>query len=328
MPRFTFGYELCFSCRSSGTDARDRLASAITHSSVNRADFLSGSAAVLAAAAAPANVEQVAGGRTFVVPFASAPYPHASRAQGHTYQGKLFDAAQHYSSSDVGIFVPDGFRPRNGAIDLVVHFYGWKHDVAATLRTYRLREQLVQSRRNAILVVPEGPTNSPDSGFGKLELDDGGFQRFIAELSSWLQRTGISSTTRVGRIVLSAHSGGYGGAGGVLTRGGMNDAITDVMLFDSAYGYYDAFAAWARVPQHHLLSIFTDDTSTGNTVLMGKVQAASPNLYVWLAEDMTLARLQTRTPTFVLTTSVAHDDLLQKYSWYSLFLQSTALEST
>ena len=58
---------------------------------------------------------------------------------------------------------------------------------------------------------------------------------------------------------------------------------------------------------------------------MGKLQASVPNLYVWLAEDMTLARLTTRAPTFVLTTSVAHDELLQKYDWYSLFLQTTAL---
>lgn len=288
---------------------------------------MSGSAAVLAAAAAPQQVEQVAGGRTFIVPFPSAPYPHASRAQGHAYQGQLFDAAGHYSNSDVGIFVPDAFRPRNGGIDLVVHFYGWKHDVAATLRRYRIREQLVSSRRNAILVIPEGPTFAPDSGFGKLELDDGGFRRFIEDVLAWLQRSGIAPASRAGRIVLTAHSGGYGGAGGVLTRGGINDAITDVILFDSAYGYYDAFAAWARAPQHHLLSIFTDDTSTGNTVLMGKLQSPTPNLYVWLAEDMTPARLQTRTPTFILTTSVAHDDLLQKYSWYSLFLQTTALDA-
>jgi hypothetical protein len=292
---------------------------------MNRAEFLAATAATLATPAPSLQVNQVPGGRTFVVPFASAPYPHASRANGHRYQGRLYDAAQHYSNSDVAIFIPQGWHAENDAVDLIVHFYGWKHDIAATLATYRLREQLVASRRNAILVVPEGPTNAPDSGFGKLELDDGGFQRFISDVLTWLQQSGISQTNRPGRIILTAHSGGYGGAGGVLTRGRMNDAITDVILFDSAYGYYDAFAAWARSPQHHLLSIFTDDTSTGNTALMGKLQAPAPNLYVWLADDMTLARLQTRQPTFILTTSVAHDNLLQQYSWYSLFLQATAL---
>lgn len=254
-----------------------------------------------------------------IVPLGSAPYPHASRSAGHVYQKRLYDAATHYSNSDVGIFIPDGWAPRNGVADFIVHFYGWNHDIAATFSTYRLREQLVASRRNAILVVPEGPTNAPDSGDGKLELDTGGFQRFMTDVAAKLD-------VHTGRIVLTAHSGGYGGAGGVLTRGGMNDSITDVILFDAAYGYFDAFAGWAGTPQHHLLSLFTGDTSTGNAALMGKLQAPTPNLYVRLADSMTLAQLQTRAPTFVLT-SVAHDELLQKYSWYSLFLQTTALDS-
>ncbi len=281
-------------------------------------------AAIAATGALPGTL-QIAGGKTFIVPFASAPYPHASRAQGHVYQNKLYDAATHYSNSNVAIFVPDGWQPNSGTIDAVVHFYGWNHDIRATLQTYDLREQLLASKRNAILIVPEGPTFAPDSGDGKLELDDNGFARFMADVCTWLKNSGVSNTNRPGRIVLTAHSGGYGGAGGVLTRGGMNERITDVILFDAAYGYYDAFASWARQPNHHLLSIFTDDTSTGNSALMGKLQAATPNLFVWLAEDMTLQRLQTRQPTFVLTTSVAHDDLLQKFSWYSLFLQATSL---
>jgi len=288
---------------------------------VSRSEFLQAAGATIAAAGLPA----VSGGRTLTRPFASEPYPHASRAQGHTDQGRLYDAATHYSDADVGIFVPDGWRPRNGAVDFVVHFYGWNHDIAATFSTYRLREQLVESRRNAILVVPEGPTNAPDSGFGKLELDAGGFQRFMTDVAARLKQMQFSSTERVGRIVLTAHSGGYGGAGGVLTLGGMNDSITDVILFDAAYGYFDAFADWARVSQHHLLSLFTGDTSTGNAALMGKLQAPTPNLYVRLADSMTLAQLQTRAPTFVLT-SVAHDELLQKYSWYSLFLKTTELD--
>ena len=295
---------------------------------MNRADFINLTAGTVAAATLP-QAPQVAGGTTYVVPFASAPYPHASRANGHVYEGKLFDAATHYSNSDVGIFIPHGWHPRGGAIDFIVHFYGWRHDVAATFNTYRLREQLVKSGRNAILVVPQGPTNAPDSGDGKLELDAGGFKRFIGDVAAWIAQSNLSTTNRVGRIVLTAHSGGYGGAGGVLTRGGMNDAITDVILFDSAYGYYDAFANWAKAnPNNHFLSIFTDDTSTGNTALMGMLQQPKPNLYVWLADNMTLAQLQTRAPTFLLTTTVAHDELLQKFEWYALFLQSTALDAT
>jgi hypothetical protein len=291
---------------------------------VNRADFLTSTAATIAAASLPQSL-QIPGGKTFIVPFPSAPYPHPSRANGHTYDGKLYDAATSYSNSNVGIFVPDAWSTQNGAIDAVVHFYGWRHDIAATFATYRIREQLVQSRRNAILIVPEGPTNAPDSGDGKLELDEGGFARFIGDVFAWLQQAQVSPVATPGRIVLTAHSGGYGGAGGVLTRGGLNANITDVVLFDAAYGYFDAFAGWARGTNKHLLSVFTDDTAVGNVTLMGMLQGAAPSSYVWLAKDLTPDRLQTREATFILTTDVAHDDLLTHDSWYATFLQATAL---
>jgi hypothetical protein len=295
---------------------------------MNRAHFIALAASAAGAAALPPDLGQIPSGRTFVVPFASAPYPHSSRANGHVYEKTLYTAAAHYSNSNIGIFVPNGWHPENGAIDFVVHFYGWNHDVVKTFNTYKLREQLVQSNRNAVLIVPEGPTNAPDSGDGKLELDNDGFKRFMTDVAAWLQQNGVSNVNRIGRIVLTAHSGGYGGAGGVLTRGGMNDAITDVILFDSAYGYYDAFAQWTTAaPAHHLLSVFTDDTSTGNTALMAKVQAPKPNIYVYTGDTLTLAQLQTRAPTFILTTSIAHDDLLTARNWYALFLQSTALSA-
>ncbi len=182
---------------------------------VNRAQFLAASGAVLLAQNAP-------GGRTYVRQFASAPYPHASRKSGHVYDGKLYDAAGHYSDSTVALYVPPGYR-KSDTVDFIVHFHGWNNDVQHVLARYRLREQLDASGRNAILVVPQGPKDAPDSGDGKLELDENGFARFVHEIASWLRANGDITSDRIGRIVLTAHSGGYGGAGGVLTRGGMNE---------------------------------------------------------------------------------------------------------
>ncbi len=293
---------------------------------MNRSEFLASTSAAMATGAL-GGVAQIPGGRTFVVPFASAPYPHPSRAAGYTYQGHHYDAATHYADASVGIFIPDGWRPEHGAIDLVVHFYGWNHTVASAFAIYRLREQLARSGRNAILVVPEGPTNAPDSGDGKLELDPNGFARFVGDLCAWLRHGGLAPTERPGRIVLSAHSGGYGGAGGVLTRGGMNESITDVLLFDASYGYYDAFAGWARARGKRLASIFTRDTIAGNVVLMGMIQGPRPTSNVWLASDLTRERLAVRDATFAFSGDVAHDDLLTHASWYALLLEGTALDA-
>lgn len=279
----------------------------------------------LAGIAAPA-AAQTAPGIFEIIPLPSAPFPHASREAGHTYDGKFYDAASHYHDSSVGIFIPGGYVQRD-AVDLIVHFHGWNNNVSGVFERYKLAEQVNAAKINAIVVVPQGPRNAPDSGDGKLELDEGGFARFVSDVIAYLRNKNRISAARAGRIVLTAHSGGYGGLGGVLTRGGMKDAITDVILFDAAYGYFDAIAAWAKgSPQRRLLSVFTDDTSTGNTALMGMLQAAQPNLFVRLASAMTSAELAVRAPTFVLTTDVAHDELMQKFGWYGMFLQSTALE--
>ena len=276
---------------------------------MQRSEFLALTAGALAAPKpVRSGAEGRPQGRTFLPKLAAAPYPHAGRP---------------YTDSTVGIYVPAHYRAGD-SIDYVVHFHGWHNDVRHVFERYRLREQLDASGRNAILIVPQGPKDAPDSDFGKLEHDQNGFARLIAQIGEFLREHDVTTAQKTGRIVLSSHSGGFGGQGGVLTRGGLNGLVSDVLLFDAAYGYYDAYADWVKRSQGHLLSLFTTDTENGNVYLMSLVQGPQPNLFVHTAHGMTLAELQTRAPTFVLTT-VAHDELLQRYNWYSLFLQATAL---
>lgn len=271
---------------------------------MRRSDFLCVAGGALASSALPPLK-----GRTFLRPFATAPYP---------YPGKP------YRDSTIGLYVPAGYRAGD-TIDYVVHFHGFCNDVRHVLNRYRLREQLDLSGRNAILVVPQGPKDARDDDFGKLEHDNGGFARLIDDVAAFLRAQAVTKATRTGKIVLSSHSGGYGGEAGVLARGGLTDAVTDVLMFDTAYAFYDIFASWVKArPDNHLLSLFTEDTENGNVYLMSLVQGTQPNIFVHTAHGMSLAELQTRAPTFILTT-VAHDELMQRYNWFSLFLKATAL---
>ena len=148
-------------------------------------------------------------GELIVTQLTSAPFPHPKRAEGHTYQGKLYPAKEHYSDNTVAIFIPKGFR-ETGQVDFVVHFHGWKNHVEGVLGQYQLIEQLMESGRNAVLVVPQGPRNAPDSFGGKLE-DADGFKRFMADVVETLrQKSGLKKKDfALGQIVLSGHSGGY-----------------------------------------------------------------------------------------------------------------------
>lgn len=264
-------------------------------------------------------------GRTYAPSLPSAPFPHASRANGHDYAKVHYDAATAYADSTVGIYVPGGYVPGT-TVDAIVHYHGWNNHVDEVFRRYRLREQVQASGANAVLIVPQGPKDAPDSNDGKLELDPGGLSRLLADVVAFLNAQNVTGAKAIGRVVLTAHSGGYGGAGGSLALGGV-ETITDVILFDAAYGYFDAFAGWANAsPSHHFLSLFTNDTAYGNTILMAKMQGARSRPNVLDAGAMTLAQLQTRAPTFAVTTDVVHDELMQKLDWYELFLKTTALE--
>ena len=159
--------------------------------------------AVFLATAEPAltaeSLEQTyaAHGQLIVTQFVSAPFPHPARAEGHTYKDKLYPAREHYSDSTVAIFIPKGFR-ETGRVDFVIHFHGWNNTVAGTLGGYKLIEQLVASGKNAVLVVPEGPHNAPDSCGGKLEERDG-YKHFTDELRATLkQRAGFKQNASCG----------------------------------------------------------------------------------------------------------------------------------
>ena len=125
-------------------------------------------------------------GRLIFAQFVTAPFPHPSRAQGHQHKDKFLPADKHYSDSTVAIFIPKGFR-ESKRVDVVMHFHGWGNSVEGTLRQFKLIEQFVESRRNAVLVVPEGPKNASDSSGGKLE-DLDGFKRFSDELTVTLRQ--------------------------------------------------------------------------------------------------------------------------------------------
>src|SRR5690349_8631144 len=160
-------------------------------------------------------------GQLILKSLASAPFPHPQRAEGHKYKDEFYSAAEHYSDSTVAIFIPKGFR-ETGKVDFVVHFHGWRNHVDEVLRRYELIPQLVESGRNAVLVIPQGPWDAPDSFGGKLE-DQGGFKRFMDEVAETLrhQSTLRKKEFAIGSIILSGHSGGYHVMASILDHGRM-----------------------------------------------------------------------------------------------------------
>lgn len=263
-------------------------------------------------------------GQLIITPFATAPFPHPLRADGHKYGTNFFSAAEHYSDNHVALFIPKNFKP-DGKTDFVIHFHGWGNSISNALPKYRLIEQFVASKRNAILIVPEGPVKASDSFDGKLE-DPDGFKRFMAEAMETLHQRGVIKSDKIGDIILSGHSGGYEVISSIVAWGGLSEHIREVWLFDALYARTEWFAIWF---DHHKGRFIDIDTQHGgtkeNTDELMTVLKNNNIPYFSSAElDATSRDLQKNRLVFLFS-QLPHDEVMQTHDTFRQFLETSAL---
>ncbi len=269
--------------------------------------------------------DQALPGRLIITNFASAPFPHPLRAEGHTYKDKFFSAAEHYQDSSVALFIPKGFHVHR-KIDFVVHFHGWGNNVTNALRQYLLPEQFAAASRNAILIVPQGPLNASDSFGGKLE-DADGFKRFIAEALETLRRNGIVDRAELGRIILSGHSGGYEVISAILDHGGLADNVREVWLFDALYGKTDLFTHWFDNHPGRFIDLYTEHggTKDESEALLSALAKRGAPYFSADETNATAGDLRNHHLVFLFS-ELPHDEVLQHRDTFRRFLETSSLE--
>jgi hypothetical protein len=156
------------------------------------------------------------------------------------------------------VFVPNHFRVLDDQrVDTVVHFHGHRTTAGEAMTKHHLREQLDDSRQNAILVMPQGPVNRSDSSGGNLDKPDG-FAAFLGEVRAAMQGPAVAealgpsripAAARIGMVCASAHSGGFGVTARCIKHGGFD--INEVYLFDALYGEVAAYADWIGARRGH-----------------------------------------------------------------------------
>jgi hypothetical protein len=211
----------------------------------------------------------------------------ATRLQSITRDGRgttLWLALDHapfpsggagYRDSTVIVFVPTHYRyrPEEGVASLV-HFHGHNTTADRAIAAHELREQMVDSKQNALLVVPQLAVMAADSSAGKLEAQ-GGLVRLLGEAVSAAAREGGSTLgetafprdAALGTVCVSAHSGGYHAAACCLRGGGID--VRETYLFDALYSEVETFRDWvvarkgeALHSRHKLVSYFTEGAQT------------------------------------------------------------------
>lgn len=191
----------------------------------------------------------------------SAPFPSVSRKGGHYYRDVRYPAGQHYQDSTVLIFIPQHLEPGR-EVNCIVHFHGWWNHTDSVLQAFKLTEQLSGSGAAAILIVPQGPRNAPDSGGGKME-EAGQFGRLLQDVLAVVAEHWQEESVRPGRVVLSGHSGGYRAMAYILLHGGW--PIEEVWLFDGLYGQLEKYAMWLERGGQRMVNLYTDDGGTYDT---------------------------------------------------------------
>ena len=197
------------------------------------------------------------GGKWGIWRSAMALFPHPGRANGFTGRdGTLYPASPHYVDSSITVFVPDGFKETTDGVNLIVHFHGHMNDNMGVLEQFMMPQSMVETKTDAILVLAQGPYRARDSFGGKME-DDGGLKRLVDDVLATMKREDVTSSAKLARLIISAHSGGFRPAAFALDRGGLNPFITDVFLFDAFYANQDLFKKWLENGKGRLLGAYT-----------------------------------------------------------------------
>jgi hypothetical protein len=186
----------------------------------------------------------------------------------------------------------------------------------------------VASGRNAVLVVPQGPYDSPDSFGGKLE-DSDGFKRFMDEVTQTLREKSALKRKdfRIGDILLSAHSGGYQVVSAILDHGGITDHVKEVWLFDALYAQTDRFLAWFG-NNRRFLDIYTEHGGTKDETekLMATLKERGIPFFAAKEPEITTSALRTNHVVFLFT-ELAHDDVVDQHHTFQQFLETSCLEA-
>jgi len=179
-----------------------------------------------------------------------------------------------YQDDTVLVFVPSHHRYHaEEGLSVLVHFHGHNTTAERATAAHQLREQLSDSRQNAILVVPQLALSAPDSGCGKLEAP-GGLARLLEEAMIATSRQGrtfgdsrFPSGAALGTVCISAHSGGYHAATSCLRSGGID--VRETYLFDALYAEVETVRDWVIARRgeplhrrHKLVDYFVESTAT------------------------------------------------------------------
>ena len=249
-------------------------------------------------------------------------FPDSTRKNGHVYNNEMFDAAAHYTDSSLLIVIPDNYKPKK-KVNIVCWFHGWYNNIDSANQHFELAKQFMAANVNAILVIPEGAKNAPDSYGGKLEQPNM-FAQLINDIFAKLKKGSIIlSKAAPGNIVLAGHSGAYRVMAHITAKGGLR--INEIVLFDGLYSETDKYISWLQLSQQHrFINVYTNDGGTMDesvAMMQRLTNKITPFLFT---EESNLQKTGLKNNSILfIHSNRQHNDIINKPDNFRLFLESS-----
>lgn len=250
----------------------------------------------------------------------NAPFPHQDRAEGYARNNKFYSAEEHYNDSTTLVYIPKYFSPGKKT-DLVVYFHGWYNNVDSMITQFDLVKQFYDSGLNAILIMPEGPKNAPDSFGGKLE-EKGVFSKFINETLDSLGNK-LNTAFNLGNIILAGHSGAYRVIAYIIMRGGLTGKISKVILFDGLYADVEKYSYWLDHYDGKFIDIYTQNGGTkGESENLMECLDAWNIPFKFVTEDELTNSILHKNRIVFISSQLKHNEVVSKNSQFTKFLSA------
>ena len=142
-----------------------------------------------------------------------------------------------FEKDEATLFIPSGYQAREGKfIDIVLHLHGAPAVVEAALVETRWPAVLIEFNRKGLSSVYAKPFSDPAL-----------FPRLLASTLSAIKDQKLAEDPRVGRVVVSSFSAGFGGVRELLKVPESFAAIDGLVMLDSIYCGYTGPAADHKV---------------------------------------------------------------------------------
>jgi len=184
------------------------------------------------------------------------------------------------ADNSVYIFVPAGYQAEK-EIHLIIDHHGHgaiidpdNNEKPSYPEIHRQSYQLFESRKNAILVMPQAARNRASSSAGRFA-QYGIFAAFVKEICTFLKSESVvPDSAELGQIHINSFSGGYLITAMDISANPLDfiSHIRSVHLWDSYYGMRDIYYDWVL---KHRGMLFNTYTPGGGTRLLSQQMADS-----------------------------------------------------